>query len=57
MKCLPAGFLCRKCGFLVERGIFGGFMDGCGVEWGLLEVKWGLCNCRGLNCVRTEQAD
>ncbi len=50
-------FFCRKCVFLVESGFLVVIWMAAGLNWGLLEVKWGLCYCRGLNHARTERAD
>ena len=39
---MPAGFFCKKCGFLIERGVWAGMWMAVGANGGLLEVKWGL---------------
>ncbi len=41
-------FSAESAGFWVVRGFLAGMWVVSGLNWGLLEVKWGLCNCRKL---------
>ena len=50
-------FLVEKAVLWLIEGFLADMWMAAGLNWGLLQVKWGLCYSRGLNRARTEQAD